>query len=264
MMENMIFICACVLSAIYGLCVGSFLNVVIYRFPIGLSLAKPTSHCPQCKKPISWYDNIPVLSYLFLGGKCRNCKAHISFRYTIVEIINAVLWWASVFLFWQQSIVFAVCCAIACSILLAIFFIDLENMVIPDILNLLLGVTGVVAIFSGDGIKWHERLIGAAVGLLFFGAMKFGSKLLLGRDGIGGGDVLLMGAAGLLLGWKSLLLSMLVSSVVGSVILVVLSVKNKDKNKEYPFAPFLCGGIIIALLFGSKIISWYIGMLLDF
>ena len=168
------------------------------------------------------------------------------------------------FLFWQQSIVFAVCCAIACSILLAIFFIDLENMVIPDILNLLLGVTGVVAIFSGDGIKWHERLIGAAVGLLFFGAMKFGSKLLLGRYGIGGGDVLLMGAAGLLLGWKSLLLSMLVSSVVGSVILVVLSVKNKDKNKEYPFAPFLCGGIIIALLFGSKIISWYIGMLLDF
>lgn len=263
-MENMIFVCACVLSAIYGLCVGSFLNVVIYRLPIGLSLAKPSSHCPQCKKTISWYDNIPVLSYIFLGGKCRNCKTHISLRYTIVEIANAILWWASAYLFWQQSIVFAVCCAFACSILLAIFFIDLEHMVIPDILNLLLAVLGVVAIFSGDGVKWYERLIGAGVGLLFFGSMKFGSKLLLGRDGMGGGDVLLMGAAGLLLGWKSLLLAMLTSSVVASIVLVALSIKNKEKNKEYPFAPFLCGGIIISLLLGDRIISWYFGMLLGF
>lgn len=263
-MENIVFVCACVLSVIYGLCVGSFLNVVIYRLPIDLSLAKPSSHCPQCKKSISWYDNIPVLSYIILGGKCRNCKTHIPLRYTIVEIANAALWWVSVYLFWQQSIVFAVCSALACSILLAIFFIDLEYMVIPDILNLLLAVVGVVAIFSGDSTKWYERLIGAAIGLLFFGAMKFGSKLLLGRDGLGGGDVLLMGASGLLLGWKSLLLSTLISSAVASVVLVTLSAKNKEKNKEYPFAPFLCGGIIIALLFGNQIISWYFGMLLGF
>ena len=263
-MVNIVFISACVLSVIYGLCVGSFLNVVIYRLPIELSLAKPSSHCPQCKKSISWYDNIPVLSYIILGGKCRNCKTHISFRYTIVEISNAVLWWASVYLFWQQSIVFAVCSALSCSILIAIFFIDLEHMVIPDILNLLLAVLGVVAIFSGDGIAWYERLIGLAVGALFFGSMKIISKLLLGRDGMGGGDVLLMGAAGLLLGWKSLLLSMLISSVVASIVLVTLSVKNKEKNKEYPFAPFLCGGIIIALLFGERIINWYFSMLLGF
>ena len=91
-MGDFVYVVALILAGVLGLCVGSFLNVVIYRLPNGMNLAKPASHCPKCKKEIKWYDNIPVLSYIILGGKCRNCKTHISFRYTLVELLNAILW----------------------------------------------------------------------------------------------------------------------------------------------------------------------------
>ena len=103
-MEHFYLICAYVLSGILGLCVGSFLNVVIYRWPNNMSIAKPSSHCPTCKYELRWYDNIPVLSYLMLGGKCRSCKTHISFRYTAVEVANTVLWLLCAFLFWRHSL----------------------------------------------------------------------------------------------------------------------------------------------------------------
>ncbi len=257
-----IFVLVCVFAAIYGLCIGSFLNVVIYRLPLSMSLAKPSSHCPKCKHPIAWYDNIPVLSYLLLGGKCRNCGVHIPFRYTAVEIANGIMWLLCALIFWQQSIVTAVSSAFACSVLLSIFFIDLENMIIPDVLNLFLAICGVISIFGNDGVIWYSRLIGGAVGLAFFGLFKLGSLIILKKDGLGGGDVLLMGAAGLLLGWERLLLAVLFASVVGSVILIIIAYKTKDKDKPFPFAPFLCAGVTISLLFGNTIINWYTNLIL--
>ena len=116
-----------VLFGLFGLCVGSFLNVVIYRLPNGMSLAKPNSHCPKCKYELRWYDNIPVISYLMLGGKCRSCKTHISFRYTAVELANMIMWLASALLFWERSVVMAIIYAIVSSLFICIFFIDLED-----------------------------------------------------------------------------------------------------------------------------------------
>ena len=111
-----------ILTGVVGLCVGSFLNVVIYRVPEGMSLAKPDSHCPKCKYKLKWYDNIPILSYIILGGKCRGCGERISFRYTAVEIANTLLWLLSAFLFVEKSIVFAVMAALASSIFIIVFF----------------------------------------------------------------------------------------------------------------------------------------------
>ena len=135
------------LTAIFGLCVGSFLNVVIYRVPAGLSLATPASHCPQCKHMIRRRDNVPVLSYLFLRGKCRDCGAHIPFRYTAVELANAALWLLSVYLFWGRSIPFAVLAALCCSTLICVFFIDLSHMLVFDRFVLILLALGAAATF---------------------------------------------------------------------------------------------------------------------
>ena len=115
-------ICVYVLAAVFGLCVGSFLNVVIHRLPREMSLAKPGSHCPQCGYVLRWYDNIPVLSWLMLGGKCRACRKPIPVRYAAVELANMLLWLLSVVLFWQQSVVYACACAVACSVMICIFF----------------------------------------------------------------------------------------------------------------------------------------------
>ena len=142
-MELVIKIATIVLTILLGLCVGSFLNVVIYRLPLGQSLAKPKSHCPKCNAPIKWYDNIPVLSYIILGGKCRHCKEKISFRYPAIEILNAVLWFACLTLFTNLIVPTMTCnwikfgtSLVACSALICIFFCDYDKMLIPEVLQL--------------------------------------------------------------------------------------------------------------------------------
>ena len=129
-MDNYYLIVTYILAGLIGLCVGSFLNVVIYRVPNEMSLSKPRSHCPKCDCVLHWYDNIPILSYIMLGGKCRNCKESISIRYTLVEILNMLLWILSVYLFYEVSIVYCIISMICCSLLICVFFIDLEHMLI--------------------------------------------------------------------------------------------------------------------------------------
>ena len=153
--------CVYVLTGILGLCVGSFLNVVIYRVPIGLNLAKPDSHCPRCGYRLSWFDNIPVFSYLFLRGKCRKCGVRISPRYMLVEIFNALLWLLAAFLFWEKSIVYAIVCMVALSTLICIFFIDLEHMLIFDRFTILVFLCGLTAIFFDPTTKEWDHIIGA-------------------------------------------------------------------------------------------------------
>lgn len=259
---DFILTCVYILAAVLGLCVGSFLNVVIYRVPLGMSLAKPGSHCTQCQYALRWYDNIPVLSWLMLGGKCRNCKKPISVRYTIVELANGILWLACAVLFWQQSVVVACLCALASSALICIFFIDLEHMLIFNRFTLLIALCGVAAMVTDTFTAPWDHVIGAVAGGAVFAGLYFGALRLLGREGIGFGDVKLAAAAGLLLGWQKLILAMLIASVAGSIILMALRrLCSHEKDREYPFGPFIVVGVEIALLFGSPILNWYVMLL---
>ena len=255
-----------ILVGIFGLCVGSFLNVVIYRVPEGMSLATPSSHCTSCGYNLRWYDNIPILSYLILGGKCRKCKTHISIRYTLVEIANMILWVVAAILFWKEStesIVYACMAMLAISVLICIFFIDLEHMLIFNRFTISIVVLGLVAMFFDDYTSIWDHVIGGASGGLLFVGLYFGAILVLKKEGFGWGDVKLVAAAGLLLGWQKLILAMLIASILGSIVLLIVKLVNKDENgKEYPFAPFIVVGIMTALLFGTPIITWYLNLIL--
>lgn len=262
-MDTYILICVYVLAGILGLCVGSFLNVVIYRLPREMNLAFPGSHCTTCDYQLKWYDNIPVLSWLMLGGRCRKCREPISVRYTVVELANMVFWLLSVALFWQKSPVYAIVCAVVCSILICIFFIDLEHMLIYNRFVIMIAAAGLVAMFFDSYTKPVDHLIGAVAGGGVFALLYFGAIWLLKREGMGFADVKLAAAAGLLLGWQKFILAMLIASVVGSVVLVVINrLRKQEKDTEYPFGPFIVGGMLVALLFGEPILDWYVGLLL--
>ena len=260
-----------VLAGILGLCVGSFLNVVIYRLPLGMSLATPPSHCPKCKYTLRWYDNIPVLSYIMLGGRCRSCKTHISFRYTAVEIANMLLWLLSVLLFWEESIAMAVIAALSSTLFICIFFIDLEHKLVFNRFVIALLLLGIAACFFDPYYGWLSHLIGGAVGFLSFYLIALLFFKIRGKEGLGGGDIKLTGACGLLLGWERLLLSMILATVTASIILVILSKRAEKRansedgeereDAEYPFAPFLTAGFAIALFFGHTLIGAYLSLL---
>jgi len=254
--------CVYILAGVLGLCVGSFLNVVIYRVPNGMNLAKPDSHCTTCDYVLRWYDNIPVLSYVILGGKCRKCGQRISPRYMLVEILNAVLWLLAVHLFWELSIVYAVLAAVVLSTLVCIFFIDLEHMLIFDRFQLILLAAGITAVFFDSHTEWYDHLIGAVVAGGLFLLLYYLAIWVLGKEGLGFGDVKLAFIAGVLLGWQKMLLALLVASVGASIILLILKkVRGDEVGKEYPFGPFLAVGIGLAILVGDPIISWYLSLL---
>lgn len=275
-MEEYYKIVAFILAGLLGVCVGSFLNVVIYRVPLGMSLAKPDSHCPNCQYKLKWYDNIPVISYLILGGKCRGCKQRISFRYPAVELANTLTWLGSVWLFWDTSIPFTVITALASTLLICVFFIDLDHMLIFDRFNVSLLILGVLAVFFDPYYDWLSHVIGGVAGFaVFYGIhalFYYGFK----KDALGGGDIKLSGAVGLLLGWERLLLGVIIASLSASVVLLLLNRKNATDEPEtteestanedgalpgeYPFAPFLCSGFWVAMMFGAGIITWYLSL----
>lgn len=251
-----------VMCGLLGLCVGSFLNVVIYRVPNGMSLAKPSSHCPNCGYVLKWYDNIPVLSYLILGGKCRGCKQHISFRYTLVELLNTALWLLCAWQFGSNIFYLIVAC-LFCSVLICVTFIDIEHQYIYDVFQWILLALAVCALFADwNGIVWWHRLIGGGVGFAFFFIFYGVAYLIYKQEAMGFGDVLLAGVCGLFLGWKNFIVSVIVASLVGSVTLLVLRAKRKDDKKtEYPFAPVIALGAAVALFFGDYIVSAYTSLI---
>lgn len=252
---------AYILAGIVGLCVGSFLNVVIYRVPNKMSIAKPNSHCPACNYELRWYDNIPVISYLILGGKCRSCKGHISFRYTVVEIANAVLWVLCVHLFWEKSIALTCIYALVFSVFICIFFIDLEHKLIFDRFQIILLVLGIINIFFDKDYGWLSHIIGAAAGFAVFFLVAWVFEKVTGREGLGGGDVKLALVAGLLLGWERLILSLIIATVPSAIIMSIATKGKEGEDREFPFAPFLILGFSVAILFGTQILNWYLSFL---
>lgn len=261
-------------TAIIGICVGSFLNVVIYRVPRKMSLLRPGSHCPGCGAPIKGYDNIPVLSFVLLGGRCRYCGSKISLRYPLVELLNMVLWLSCLKRFAESSLLFSFVAMAACSVLICVAFIDKEHMFIPDVFNFILLGLGVAAIFTHDGTPWFDRVLGCLGALVFFLLFFYGTLWILKREGLGGGDVKFMTAAGLLLGWKSVFIAIFIAAL--SACLVMIPYQKRafkqrsglkqdeagagNKSREFPFGPFLAFGVLAALFFGREILVWYLGL----
>ena len=244
---------------VFGAVIGSFLNVCIWRLPKGESVVFPPSHCPACDYKIPFYDNIPLVSYLLLGGKCRSCRAHISVQYPLVELVTALLT-LSLFMRFGLSLSFAVL-FLFCAAMVVITFIDLEHQIIPDVISLPGIVVGFVFSFFIPQLGWQNSFLGilAGGGSLFLVATLY--HLFTGKEGMGGGDIKLLAMMGAFFGWKSIPFIIFVSSLVGSVIgIAIMMVQKKDAKLAIPFGPFLALGAILYIFYGRQVIQWYLHM----
>jgi len=265
------------LAGLFGLLIGSFLNVCIYRWPRDLSVVKPRSHCPECEHPIAWFDNVPVLSYLILRAKCRHCSTSIPWRYPAVEIITGLLF---AFLVWRFGVTLnALRYCILCAMLVTLAFSDAETRILPDEFTLGGLVVGVIfaalvpvpdAMFRAvAGISnWHLSWRQISLGEAAFGVILPAGSLWLGgwlfqkirhKDGLGFGDVKMMAMVGAFLGLRGTLLTLVVGSVLGSVIgIIYIKATRQDVGTyELPFGTFLAAAAIGVALIGGPVIDWY-------
>ena len=250
-----------VFSAVLGLAIGSFLNVVIWRVPRKESVVRPPSHCPQCETPISPSDNVPVLSWLFLSGKCRHCKNPIPVRYPLVEAGCGVLFLAVAARFgasWELPAYLVLTAA-----LLAISIIDLEHFIVPDRITAPLTVSalallGVAAVAEGNGWRFGRTLLGGVAYFAFLLLLN-----ILYPKGMGMGDVKLAFSLGLYLGWLGwgqVFLGGFLAFLLGAVVGVTLiATKVKSRKDVVPFGPFLALGAMLTILLGDPILRWYTG-----
>ena len=265
-----------------GAAIGSFLNVVIYRTPKGESLVYPNSACPHCASPIKPFDNIPIVSWLLLRGKCRNCKNPISWRYPAVELLTALIF---VLVYWQIGFSwFLPVCLIFVSAIVALVFIDAENMILPDAITYPLLFFALLArlifpVFSENSyftdvksfplnllegypisvVSLLGAILGGIVGGGFLWLVGAVWKRFRGVEAMGFGDVKMMLAVGALLGWQLVLLSIFLGALIGALAGVLVIAKQTEKNfqTQIPFGIFLGIGSVIALLLGEQMIRWY-------
>jgi leader peptidase (prepilin peptidase)/N-methyltransferase len=247
-----------------GAATGSFLNVAIYRMPRGESVVAPRSHCTTCERVIPWYDNLPVLSWLLLRGRCRGCGQSFSVRYPVVEALTAVILLGLSLQFgWTVGLAFAF--YFACS-LLVVTYIDLDHQIIPDRITLPgIAVGLVLALIAPAEMRWHAVQswgIGTLVGGGILWVVAWGYALATGREGMGGGDIKLLAMIGAFLGWQGVLLSLLLASFIGSIVGVGWMVaRGADSKLAIPFGPFLALGALVTLFWGDDIIRWYVSTL---
>ena len=264
------------LVSVLGLCVGSFLNVCIYRIPNKISIRTPPSHCPDCKARLTFLDLVPVLSWLWLGGKCRRCGKRISLRYIAVELLTAALfllcWWRLPD-FWRLMPAL-----VLTGVLIASAFIDAEKRIIPNGLVLFGAAAGALlgaacylatghmpwqdALSTAGPESWLRAVTGALAGALAGGApllaIDMVSRMVLRKDGMGGGDVKLMAMAGLYLGWTASLIALLLAVVAGGLAgAILLATKRLKRGDYFPFGPFLAGGAYASMLFCGTILQLY-------
>ena len=246
-----------VLLGLLGLIVGSFLNVCIYRLPRRESVNWPGSHCTACNRPLSWYENVPIISWLVLRGRCRTCGERISFVYPLVELITGVLFVAGYAIYgWTPML--AVRLAFACA-MVVLFAIDLRHHLLPNVITVPGIVIGfLLSLFLPPG--WKASLIGliAGGGVLF--AIAEGYYRLRGVEGLGMGDVKMLSMIGAFLGWKLMLVTLILGSFAGSVIGVgVIALGRGGMKAALPFGTFLAVGALTAAVVGDPLVEWYTG-----
>ncbi|HYG32785.1 MAG TPA: A24 family peptidase [Methylophilaceae bacterium] len=267
-------------SVVFGLMVGSFLNVVIYRLPLMMqkewergcrelkgeevepgeayNLVVPRSACPKCKHKITAAENIPVLSFLFLGGKCSACKTRIPVRYPLIELLSGVL---TGIISWQFGFTFAALAAwIFTFALIALTFIDFDTQLLPDSITLPLLWLGLLFNLNGGFTNLHSAVIGAMAGYLILWSIYWLFKLVTGKEGMGYGDFKLLAAIGAWFGWQLLPAVILLSSLAGSIIGIgLILLARRGRNVPMPFGPYLALGGICALFWGPQISKFYLG-----
>jgi len=245
---------------IFGVCIGSFLNVCIFRLPAGKSIVHPPSSCPGCNAAIRFYDNIPVLSWFILRGQCRNCHTPIAFRYVMVELLGGFMAVCVYFRFGpsvQGIIYFSFIAA-----LLVITFIDIDYHIIPDVISLPGILLGFAASFFIPTLTWMDSLIGILAGGGSLYAVAWGYERITGKEGMGGGDIKLLAMIGAFIGWQGVLLTIFMGSAIGTLVgLIDMRAKKKDMKMRIPFGPFLALGAIIHLFLGNELIVWYLNTL---
>jgi leader peptidase (prepilin peptidase)/N-methyltransferase len=236
---------------IFGAAIGSFLNVCIFRLPVETSIVKPRSQCPYCQHPIRNCDNIPLISFIILRGKCRDCSGKISWRYPLVELVTAALA-LLLFLKFGLTLKFLIF-FIFTAVLIVITFIDLDHQIIPDLITLPgIPIFFLAAIFLVK-IPWMEALIGLLIGGGVLFAIAFVYELLTKREGMGGGDIKLLAMIGGFLGWKSLIFVLLFSSFSGAIVgLTAMIIKKQDMKYAVPFGPFLSAAAVAYLFLGDS------------
>jgi len=236
-----------------GAVIGSFLNVVILRLPEPeTSIAFPPSHCPHCQTPLRWFENIPILSYLVLRGKCGHCQATISPQYPVVELLTALLAVAVLAAFGIS--VTAVGMFVLCAALVTIIWIDIHHQIIPDVISLPGILLGFLFSFVSTFVSWQDSLIGLLAGGGFFYLISLSYYLIRKQEGLGGGDIKLLALLGAFLGWQSLLFIIFISSLSGSIVgLIAMRSQKKGGSTRIPYGPFLALSGMVYLFFRPQI-----------
>ncbi|MCF8009133.1 MAG: prepilin peptidase [Halanaerobiales bacterium] len=239
---------------ITGLIIGSFLNVVIHRLPLKKSIVFPSSHCPNCEAKLKYYDLIPVLSYIFIKGKCRYCAQKISLQYPIVETLTALLFLLTFLKYGLTSefIIFI----LLISILIVVSFIDIKYQIIPNEITFIFIPLGLILSLLFNHISFVNSLLGLVIpaGLLLLIAFIY-------KKGMGLGDVKLIGMIGVFIGWRYALVSIFIGALFGSLYgIYMMVIGNMDRKTKIPFGPFISLGAVIMILYGNLLIGWYLGL----
>lgn len=247
---------------LYGIVIGSFLNVCIYRIPEGSSIVTGRSHCMKCNTQLKWYDLIPIFSYIFLLGRCRTCKAPISIQYPIVEALNGFLYVLVFYIYGFKTlgdILLSSAYCLVVSALIVLSLIDFRTNIIPVGINIFIVVSGLLVVL----IKYFYfgrntgMILDHIIGMLAVSLFLLVLLLLSGGRAMGGGDVKLMGAAGLVLGWQLIILAFMIGCICAAVI-HPLRMKQGKADRVLAFGPYLAAGILISLLYGRGMIDWYL------
>lgn len=263
-MDRGLFCILCGFSFALGACIASFLNVVIWRVPRGESIVSPPSHCPKCDAPIRWWQNIPILSWLALRGKCAKCRAPISPRYILVELLGGVLFLAA---FWKFG-VWAPFFWIWISLMIVGSFIDFDHQLLPDfvtvggmVLGVALGVVDSCRLQAFAPVLWSLGGLAFGFGLLWL--VRFLGSVAFKREAMGLGDVFLMGAVGAICGPVAVLVTLILSSVFGSLVGVGMILLNKarlGKMVEIPYGPYICMGCLAWMFYGEELVRLYVNL----
>jgi len=246
-----------VFAAVFGSTIGSFLNVCIYRLPRRLSIVRPRSACPHCQRELAWYENLPIVSYLVLRGRCRSCRGAISARYPIVEALTAAMF-AGATWYYGPSLLLVSRLVFGCA-LIVLFAIDLEHYILPNVIT----VPGIVvgfafSLFTEPG--WVDSLIGIAVGGGALWAIFEAYRLIRHEDGLGFGDVKMLAMIGAFIGWRLTLMALTAASFIGSLLGLALILSGRGNMKSaLPFGTFLAVGAAFAAVLGPGLLEWYLG-----
>lgn len=246
------------IAAALGLAVGSFLNVCIYRLPRGQSLVRPPSACPQCRTRLRWRDNVPVVSFLLLRGRCAQCRAPISWQYPAVELAGGLLF-GTVAATTADPVLAASRLFLGCA-LIVLFAIDLEHQILPNAITLP-GIAVGVLLASRTAVGWRDSLLGILLGGGVLYAVAAGYYALRRREGLGMGDVKMLAMIGAFLGWQAVLVTLVLASFAGSLVgLGLIAARGRTMQHALPFGTFLAAGAMAAMVWGDTIVEWYVGL----